>query len=119
MNWYLEVLKKYAVFDGRARRKEYWMFSLVNMIIGFVLGLIEGFAGGGVSDGPGVLGTIYTLAVFIPAIAVAVRRLHDTDRSGWWLLIGLIPLIGIIALIVFMVLDSEPGDNQYGPNPKE
>ena len=61
----------------------------------------------------------YTLAVFIPAIAVAVRRLHDTDRSGWWLLIGLIPLIGIIALIVFMVLDSEPGENQYGPNPKE
>jgi uncharacterized membrane protein YhaH (DUF805 family) len=113
MNWYLDVLKKYAVFDGRARRKEYWMFFLFNIIIAFALGIIEGIIGG-----PGVVGAIYGLAVLLPGIAVGVRRLHDTNRSGWWLLIGLVPLIGAIVLIVFFVQDSQPGDNQYGPNPK-
>ena len=113
MNWYLDVLKKYAVFDGRARRKEYWMFFLFNIIIAFVLGIIEGIVGG-----PGVIGAIYGLAVLLPGIAVGVRRLHDTSRSGWWLLIGLVPIIGAIVLIVFFVQDSQPGDNQYGPNPK-
>jgi uncharacterized membrane protein YhaH (DUF805 family) len=107
------VLKKYAVFSGRARRKEYWMFVLINLIITFVLYLIEGLVGG-----PGILGGLYSLAVLIPAIAVGVRRLHDTNRSGWWLLIGLIPLIGTIVLLVFLVQDSQPGENQYGPNPK-
>lgn len=114
MNWYIDVLKKYAVFNGRARRKEYWMFVLFNLIIAFVLGFIEGLAGG-----PGVVGLIYSLAVLIPGIAVSVRRLHDTDRSGWWLLIALVPLIGAIVLLVFMVQDSNPGENQYGSNPKE
>jgi len=114
MHWYLEVLKKYAVFEGRARRKEYWFFVLFNLIISFVLGFIEGLFGG-----PGVLGAIYGLAVLIPGIAVAVRRLHDTGRSGWWLLIALVPVVGFIVLLVFMVLDSTPGPNQYGPNPKE
>ena len=113
VNWYLEVLKKYAVFSGRARRKEYWMFLLFNIIIGLVLGGIAWLAGG-----PDVLGSIYGLVVLIPGIAVSVRRLHDTDRSGWWLLIGLIPLIGAIVLLVFMAQDSQPGANQYGPNPK-
>ena len=114
MNWYLEVLKKYAVFSGRARRKEYWMFFLFNIIIAFVLGFVEGLVGG-----PGVLGTLYGLAILIPGIAVSVRRLHDTNRSGWWLLIGFVPLIGAIVLLVFMVQDSKPGENQYGANPKE
>ena len=118
MNWYLEVLKKYAVFSGRARRKEYWMFTLVNGVIAFVLGMIEGLTSDVSSTDPGALGIIYGLAVFIPSIAVAVRRLHDTDRSGWWLLIALIPLIGAVALIVFLVFDSHPGDNRYGANPK-
>ncbi|MDD4871384.1 MAG: DUF805 domain-containing protein [Kiritimatiellae bacterium] len=113
MNWYLEVLKKYAVFGGRARRTEYWMFVLFNMIIGFVLGFVEGLIGG-----PGVIGMIYCLAVLIPGIAVSVRRLHDTNRSGWWLLIALVPLVGVIVLLVFMATDSTPGDNQFGPNPK-
>ena len=113
VNWYLEVLKKYAVFSGRARRKEYWIFLLFNIIIGLVLGGIAWLAGG-----PDVLGSIYGLVVLIPGIAVSVRRLHDTDRSGWWLLIGLIPLIGTIVLLVFMAQDSQPGANQYGPNPK-
>jgi uncharacterized membrane protein YhaH (DUF805 family) len=114
MNWYLDVLKnKYATFDGRARRKEYWMFFLVNLIISLVLGFIEGIFGG-----PGLLGLLYSLAVLIPSIAVTVRRLHDTGRSGWWILIGLIPVIGWIVLLVFMLMDSQPGSNQYGPNPK-
>ena len=114
MNWYLEVLKKYAVFNGRARRTEYWMFVLFNIIISFVLGFVEGLVGG-----PGVIGLLYGLAVLIPGIAVAVRRLHDTDRSGWWLLIAVVPIIGAIVLLVFMVQDSKSGQNQYGTNPKE
>ena len=113
MYWYLEVLKKYAVFSGRARRKEYWLFFLFNIIITFVLGFIEGLAGSA-----GVLASIYGLAVMIPGIAVSVRRLHDTNRSGWWLFIGLIPLLGAIVLLVFMVQDSQPDENQYGVNPK-
>lgn len=113
MNWYLEVLKKYAVFEGRAQRTEYWVFFLVNLIITFVLGFVEGLVGG-----PGVISLIYSLAVLIPGIAVTIRRLHDTDRSGWWLLIALIPAIGAIVLLVFMVLDGTPGKNQYGSNPK-
>jgi uncharacterized membrane protein YhaH (DUF805 family) len=119
MHWYLEVLKKYAVFSGRARRKEYWMFTLFNFIIAFVLGFIEGLVGIAAETGQSVLGAIYSLAVLIPAIAVAIRRLHDTNRSGWWLLIALIPLLGAIVLLVFMVQDSDQGDNQYGANPKQ
>ncbi len=113
MNWYVAVLKKYAVFSGRARRQEYWMFLLVNIIITFVLGFIEGLAGS-----PGVVGGLYLLAVALPSIGVSVRRLHDTDRSGWWLFVVLIPLIGPIVIFVFTVQDSTPGANQYGANPK-
>jgi uncharacterized membrane protein YhaH (DUF805 family) len=120
MNWYLEVLKKYAVFSGRARRKEYWFFFLFNIIISIVLAVIDGVTGSFSPEaGMGLLGGIYTLAVLIPGIAVSVRRLHDTERSGWWLLIALVPLIGAIVLLVFMVQDSKPGQNQYGANPKE
>lgn len=114
MNWYLDVLKnKYATFTGRARRKEYWMFFLFNILIAIGLGIIEAVLGI-----PGILGMIYALAVLVPGIAITVRRLHDTGRSGWWILIGLIPLIGAIILLIFMVLDSQAGDNEYGPNPK-
>jgi len=113
MSWYLEVLKKYAVFSGRARRKEFWMFYLINAIISVTLTFIEGLAGS-----PGVVAGLYSLAVLLPFIAVGVRRLHDTNRSGRWMLIVLIPFIGIIVLFVFMAQDSQPGDNQYGPNPK-
>lgn len=113
MDWYLKVLRQYADFEGRARRTEYWMFALFNIIIAFVLGFVEGLVGG-----PGILGFLYGLAVLLPGIAVSVRRLHDTGKSGWLLLIAFIPLIGAIVLLVFMVMDSQPGDNQYGPNPK-
>jgi len=114
MGWYLEVLKKYAVFSGRARRKEYWMFWLVNFIIEVLLGMLD------VSIGTlGLLGAIYSLFIFIPGLAVTVRRLHDTNRSGWWILIGLVPLVGWIFLLIFMIQDSTPGSNQYGLNLKE
>jgi len=114
MNYYLSVLKKYAVFSGRAQRAEYWYFSLFNVIIAAGLGVI-GYLIGGYAN---IFYFIYTLAVLIPGIAVAVRRLHDTNHSGWWIFINLIPIIGIIILIVFLVRDSQPGQNQYGQNPK-
>ncbi|MFA7555181.1 MAG: DUF805 domain-containing protein [Spongiibacteraceae bacterium] len=118
MNWYLEVLKKYATFSGRARRKEYWFFALFNIIISIILGVIDGVTGSfDPATGVGVLGIIYSLAILIPSIAVAVRRLHDIGRSGWWLLIAFIPLIGAIVLLIFAVQDSK-ADNEYGPNPK-
>ncbi len=120
MNWYIEALKKYVVFNGRARRKEYWFFVLFNILIFIALGIIDGVTGSFSPEiGMGLLSGIYWLAVLIPGIAVSIRRLHDTDRSGWWLLIGLIPIIGAIVLLVFMVQDSKPGQNQYGTNPKE
>lgn len=113
MNWYMDVLKKYAVFSGRACRTEYWMFFLFNFTITLALGLVAG-----ILKGAGVLSALYSLAVLLPNIAVSFRRLHDTGRSGWWLLISFIPLIGAIILIVFFVTDSQPEKNQYGPNPK-
>src|SRR3954469_25884693 len=119
MSWYLEVMKKYAVFGGRAQRKEYWMFFLFNFIITIVLIGIDNLIGAfSPQAGIGLLLGLYCLAVLIPSIAVTVRRLHDTGRSGWWILIALVPFIGGIVLLVFMVLDSQPGENQYGPNPK-
>jgi uncharacterized membrane protein YhaH (DUF805 family) len=119
MNWYLDVLKKYAVFNGRARRKEYWMFFLVNIIVSLVLAFVDSKLGlFNPEVGIGTLGTIYGLAILLPAIGVSIRRLHDTGRSGWWMLIGFVPLIGGIVLLVFFVFDSTPGSNEYGPNPK-
>lgn len=118
MNWYLDVLKKYAVFEGRARRKEFWMFVLFNLIISIVLSVVDGLIGTiSAQTGMGLLSGVYSLAVLIPGIAVSVRRLHDTSRSGWWLLLAFVPIAGI-ALIVFWAMDSTAGENQYGPNPK-
>ena len=130
MNWYTKVLKQYADFSGRARRTEYWMFTLFNVIVLIVLGFVDralgfgsfaGSSGGGAmafSASLGLLGGIYSLAVLVPSLAVAVRRLHDTDRSGWWLLIGLIPIVGGIVLLVFMVLEGTRGPNSHGADPK-
>ena len=120
MNWYLKVLKQYADFSGRARRKEYWMFVLFNMIFAIVAAILDnvlGIAMEGTGYGP--LYGIYALAVLIPGLAVAVRRLHDVGKSGWMILIALIPLIGAIWLLVLLVTDSNLGENQYGQNPKE
>lgn len=120
MNWYIGVLKQYAVFSGRARRKEYWFFVLFNIIASAVLTIVDRITGTYSADASvGLLSGIYALAVLIPSIAVSVRRLHDTGRTGWWLLIALVPVIGAIVLLIFMVLDSQPGTNEYGPSPKD
>lgn len=112
LNYYTGVLKNYAGFQGRARRAEYWYYTLTSAIISVVLNII------GLAIGFSYLATIYSLAVLIPTLAVAVRRLHDTNRSGWWILIGIIPLVGWIVLIVFMATEGTRGDNKYGPDPK-
>ena len=120
MKWYLKVLKQYADFSGRARRKEYWMFFLFNMIFGMIAMILDnifGIAFGEIGYGP--LYGLYTLAVFIPGLAVAIRRLHDVGKSGWMILINLIPIVGVIWFFVLLVTDSNPGENQYGQNPKE
>ena len=111
MNWYLDVLKKYAVFSGRARRKEYWMFVLFNLIIVFVLSFIEGMVANSSNSGQSILASIYNLAVLIPTIAVGVRRMHDTDHSGWWLLFPIVNL-------VFALTEGTKGDNRFGADPK-
>jgi len=113
MSWYLQALKKYADFGGRARRSEYWMFILFNIIIFIALFAIEAAAGG-----PGILAVLYNFGVFIPTLAVTTRRLHDTDRSGWYILITLVPLVGSLVLLFFMCQDSAPGANRFGANPK-
>ncbi len=119
MHWYLEVLKKYAVFSGRAGRKEYWYFFLFNLIISILLAIVDNATGNfDPQAGIGLLGGIYALAVLLPGITVSVRRLHDTSRSGWWLLIAFIPIVGAIILLVFMAQDSKSDENQYGLNPK-
>jgi uncharacterized membrane protein YhaH (DUF805 family) len=115
MHWYLEVLKKYTLFTGRARRSEYWYFVLFNVVAGIVLAMLD--TGIRKITGIGPLGMLYGLAVLVPGIAVSIRRLHDTDRSGWWLLLGLVPLVGLV-LIVFLVEDSMTSTNRYGQNPK-
>ncbi|PCG83487.1 hypothetical protein CIB93_24340 [Streptomyces sp. WZ.A104] len=112
MNWYLAVLKNYAGFSGRARRKEYWMFTLVSFVISLVLSIL------GSVIGTDILYYLYAVAVLVPTLAVAVRRLHDTSRSGWWLLIGLVPLVGFIVLIVFLASEGKQEANEHGANPK-
>ena len=113
MEWYLKVLKNYAGFEGRAQRKEYWMFILINMVISIILSVIERMADIGT-----IISGLYSLAVLLPTIAVTARRLHDTGRSGWMQLIGLIPLVGWIIVLVFVCQDSQQGDNRFGSNPK-
>jgi len=119
MEWYLRVLKKYAVFSGRSRRKEYWMFCLINTLLSVALMVVDNRVGTALPGGSlGLAGSIYSLAMLVPMIAVTVRRLHDTNRSGGWILLLFIPVIGTLALFVFMVMDGNAGDNAYGPDPK-
>ena len=132
LNYYIKVLKQYADFNSRARRKEYWIFNIINSIIKGLLFFLDRMLGTTIAsldlditlttkDGVdlGILFMVYALLVFIPHHAVAVRRLHDVGKSGWMLLIALIPLIGGIWLLVLYLTDSNPGENKYGPNPKE
>ena len=121
MNWYLKVLKNYVGFEGRARRTEYWMFVLFNMIASFVLNFIDTLTHFQTHIGGqafGILGLIYSLAVLLPSLAVAVRRLHDIGKSGWFLLLLLIPLVGPIILIVWFTKEGDRGPNAFGPDPK-
>ena len=118
MNWYIEVLAQYAVFTGRARRKDYWMFFLISMIVILALGFLEGVAGIAPESEESLLSGLYALVVLVPSVAVQVRRLHDTGRTGWWLLIGFVPLVGVLVLFALMVQEGEVGENVYGPNSK-
>jgi uncharacterized membrane protein YhaH (DUF805 family) len=120
MNWYREAIRKYAVFAGRSRRSEYWYFVLFNALIIIALTAVDVATGLYSIEGEvGLLSGIYSLAVFIPSFAVTVRRLHDTDRSGWWILLALVPVVGLIVLIVFFATDGTPGSNRFGENPKQ
>jgi uncharacterized membrane protein YhaH (DUF805 family) len=126
MSLMFQPLKKYADFSGRARRSEYWLFTLFIIIVEVVyfalLGASGGFSGGGQMSGLGMAASglygLFILAILIPSIAVSFRRLHDTDRSAWWLLIGFIPLIGGLALLIFTLLPGTEGPNKFGPDPK-
>ena len=113
MEWYLMALQKFADFSGRSRRKEYWMFVLINFLISAGLSLFQGM-----TSGSSFLSGLYGLIMLLPSLAVTVRRLHDTGRSGWWVLIGLIPIIGWIWLLVYMAEEGHSGSNEYGANPK-
>jgi len=119
MNWYLQVLKNYAVFTGRARRKEYWMFVLFNIIFAVLAIILDNILGTTIQGaGYGLFYLLYGLAVLIPGLAVGVRRLHDIGKSGWFLLISLIPIIGAIWLIVLLATAGNAGENKYGADPK-
>ena len=114
MHWYLKVMtQNYANFSGRARRMEYWMFFLVYALITLVLGVLEG-----VFNIVGTLTAVCALAHLLPSLAVTVRRLHDTNRNGWWAALALVPVVGPLVLLYFAVLPGDLQPNNYGPNPK-
>ncbi|MDX1593762.1 MAG: DUF805 domain-containing protein [Gammaproteobacteria bacterium] len=118
MSWFLRVLRNYFVVEGRARRKEYWFFFLFAVIFSIGFAIVDVLFGTfDPETGYGLFQGLYSLAILIPSITVGVRRLHDTDRSGWWLLIGLLPILGAIVLIVFFVLPGTRGSNRFGPDP--
>ena len=121
MNWYLKCLKQYFDFSGRARRKEYWLFCLFNLIIAYILNVIDSAIGLTFPVGIvelGILSVIYSLLLFIPGLAVCVRRLHDIGKSGWFYLIGLIPLVGAIIVLIWFCKEGEHKTNKWGPDPK-
>ena len=117
--WYHKVILNYANYSGRARRQEYWYFTLVNVLVNLVMGIIDRVISSVMQMGNlGFFGVIYALFIMIPSIVVTVRRLHDSGRVGWWALIAFVPIIGILVLLYFLIQDSEEGSNQYGANPK-
>ena len=120
MNWYLKVLSNYVNFSGRANRAEYWYFFLFNLIFGIVAIVLDSVLGLGIEGvGYGPIYILYILATFLPGLAVAVRRLHDTGKSGLFVLLAFIPCIGVIALLVMMVMAGDQESNQYGPVPSD
>ena len=117
IDWAMRPLKKYADFSGRAPRAEYWWFYLLTVVAYIVAMILDSIVGAGGAGGFGLLSMVVMLGLFLPSMAAGVRRLHDTDRSGGWLLIALVPLIGAIVLLVFWVLEGTGGDNRFGPDP--
>lgn len=119
MNWYLKTLKQYADFEGRARRAEYWIFSVTNLIFTYISILLDYTFGLNYGEFPiGIIYTIYFLGLLIPTLAVTVRRLHDVGKSGWMIFISLIPLVGSVWLLVLLCIDSDSEENEYGISPK-
>jgi uncharacterized membrane protein YhaH (DUF805 family) len=119
-HWYFQVLKKYAVFSGRAERKEFWIFGLIHAVIILALEGLNFLVAKSDPYSPiGLILMFYVFGTFIPMVAASVRRLHDTNRTGRWELLVAIPLIGIIPTVLFMLEDSQPGENRYGPCPKK
>ncbi|MCW8345096.1 MULTISPECIES: DUF805 domain-containing protein [Vibrio] len=119
MNWFISVLKRPIEFSGRARRKEYWYFMGISVLISVILTIIDNALGWySVSEEIGILSGIFTLFIILPSLSVTARRLHDTGRTGWWMLLYFIPIIGFFVMLYFLVLDSENAENVYGSNPK-
>ncbi|MDO8802260.1 DUF805 domain-containing protein [Phenylobacterium sp.] len=127
MDLMLQPLRKYTDFTGRARRSEYWLFALFVALVQMTTGILSWFVGGDLGDdafatpASAVIALLYfgfCLYIFIPSMAVSFRRLHDSGRTAWWLLLGLIPILGHLVLLIFMILDGTPGENRYGPDPK-
>ena len=111
INWYVVVMKNYVGFSGRARLAEYWYFLLVNVIVAFLLGVVDGLTG------IGILSPLYSLVVLLPGIAVAIRRLHDIDYSGWYVLLGLVPVVGGLILLFLFTRPGTAGANRFGADP--
>jgi uncharacterized membrane protein YhaH (DUF805 family) len=112
MSWYIQAIKNYCNFSGRARRTEYWMFALISAVIGIVLGIIDGIIG------IKLLTSLYSLFILIPELSLSFRRLHDIDKSAWWLLIVFVPVIGAFVFLVFTLMPGTVGTNKYGDDPK-
>jgi len=120
MKWYFAAFKKYAVLSGRAARREFWYFLLCNLIVWIFLAAVDWMAGGFRDEGyPELFTELYGLVTVIPILAVSVRRLHDSELSGWWVLIGFVPLVGGLVLLWLMALEGTPGSNRYGAKPTE
>ena len=115
--WMMEPMRKYATFSGRARRAEYWWFALGYLIVLTVASVIDGVLGTGLGMGIGILYVVVVLAVFIPSLSVTVRRLHDLDKSGWWMLLTFVPLIGAIVLLIWFCTQGTAGPNRFGADP--
>lgn len=115
MNWYVKCIKQYVDFSGRARRKEYWMFALLNCVFGIVASTLDLII---MPESIGIISLLYSLFVLLPGLAVCVRRLHDIGKSGYWFLIAFVPIVGAILLIVWACTEGESNSNSYGPNPK-
>lgn len=118
MNWYINVLKNYATFNGRARRREYWMFSLFHMLILALILCLSMISETDVSGFMAIIFILYILVTLIPHLAVLVRRLHDTNQSGWFYFISFVPFVGPIVLLIFLCKEGTKGDNHYGLDPK-